>query len=199
MSLRACVLIAAGPRGDSGRRRRTLSVEQARQARQPFAVLQPLGRRMMVFSTVYSCPWIRDASALITGMSLLLNFLGRWSVRRSVMTCLLVWPLPAQWIPPQRFSIRCRSITVCSGRGGPWRPVPDAGASYPRTTVPASESRAEFLARADPELAEDLVQMSIAPDWEQRVGVAGAFDPAHDRPGSPDGTGCAGRRATTLA
>ena len=25
--------------------------------------------------------------------------------------------------------------------------------------------------------------MSIAPDWEQRVGVAGAFDPAHDRPG----------------
>jgi hypothetical protein len=29
---------------------------------------------------------------------------------------------------------------------------------------------AEFLARADPELAEDLVQMSIAPDWEQRVG-----------------------------
>ena len=37
---------------------------------------------------------------------------------------------------------------------------------------------AEFLARADPELAEDLVQMSIAPDWEQRVGVAGAFDPA---------------------
>ena len=46
---------------------------------------------------------------------------------------------------------------------------------------------AEFLARADPELAEDLVQMSIAPDWEQRVGVAGAFDRAHDRPGSPDG------------
>jgi hypothetical protein len=56
---------------------------------------------------------------------------------------------------------------------------------------------AEFLARADPELAEDLVQMSIAPDWEQRVGVAGAFDPARDRPGSPDGG--AGRRATTLA
>ena len=42
---------------------------------------------------------------------------------------------------------------------------------------------AEFLARADPELAEDRVQMSIAPDCEQRVGAAGAFDPAHDRPG----------------
>jgi hypothetical protein len=30
------------------------------------------------------------------------------------------------------------------------------------------------------------VQMSIAPDWEQRVGVAVAFDPAHSA-GSPDG------------
>lgn len=47
---------------------------------------------------------------------------------------------------------------------------------------------AEFLARElIPSLPKTLVQMSIAPDWEQRVGVAGAFDPAHDRPGLPDG------------
>ena len=38
---------------------------------------------------------------------------------------------------------------------------------------------AEFLARADPELAEDLVQMSIAPDWEQRVGVTGPRELVH--------------------
>ena len=63
--------------------------------------------------------------------------------------------------------------------------------------MPASESAVRSsLRELIASLRKTLVQMSIAPDWEQRVGVAGAFDPAHDRPGLPDGV-C--EDGTTLA
>lgn len=49
-----------------------------------------------------------------------LVMLALWGHPRSSPEPLSVKQIAAarQRIPPQRFSIRCRSITVCSGRGG---------------------------------------------------------------------------------